>query len=96
MSRIIKPIVSPGGHILVVSGAALWLVAALLLSAAPGGATAAENAGQEIPLAQFEEVEGVPGVLYQPRVSTSLDGTLYVVDDGNQRVLRLISAPGHK
>ena len=96
MSRIIKPIVSSRGPVLVVSGAALWLVAALLLSAAPGGATAAENAGENISLAHFDKVEGAPGILYRPRVSTSLDGTLYVVDDGNQRVLRLISAPGHQ
>ncbi len=74
----------------------MWLIATVVLSAAPPGANAAESAVKNVTLAHFETVDGAPGVLYRPRVSTSLDGTLYVVDDGNQRVLRLVAGPGHQ
>ena len=91
MSRIIQPVVSPRGRIIVLTGATLWLIAAMVLSATPDGATAsprlAANAASGESLV-IEQVAGTEEYLYWPRVISSR-GQLFVVDRGSSRVLRL-------
>jgi len=93
MSRIIRPVVSPRGRVVVLSGATLWLVAAMLLSAAPDGASATEVMAPAR-FTSFEEIAGAPGLLYYPRVFTDARGAVYVADEGAARVVRLAGAAG--
>jgi len=93
MSRIIRPVVSPRGRVIVLSGATLWLVAAMLLSAAPDGASATEVIAPTL-VSSFEQIGGAPGLLYYPRVFTDARGAIYVTDEGAARVIRLAGAAG--
>jgi hypothetical protein len=79
--------------VVVLSGATLWLVAAMLLSAAPDGASATEVMAPAR-FTSFEEIAGAPGLLYYPRVFTDARGDVYVTDEGAARVVRLAGAPG--
>ena len=95
MPRIIQPVVSPRGRVIVLTGATLWLVAAMVLSATPDGA------GADTPVVvrdtvtslvhSLEELDGAPGILYYPRVSTDARGSAYVADRGQHRVVKLAS-----
>ena len=93
MSRIIRPVVSPRGRVIVLSGATLWLVAVMLLSAAPDGASATEVIAPTL-VSSFEQIGGAPGLLYYPRVFTDARGAIYVTDEGAARVIRLAGAAG--
>jgi hypothetical protein len=79
--------------VIVLSGATLWLVAAMLLSAAPDGASATEVIAPTR-FTSFEEIGGAPGLLFYPRVFTDARGAVYVTDEGAARVVRLAGAPG--
>ena len=89
MSRIIRPLVSPTARIIALVGATLWVVASIVLSAAPEPAGAAEADTTYELLLSLDEFEGATGLVYNPRPFVAADGRLYIVDTGNQRVLRL-------
>ena len=94
MPRIIQPVVSPRGRVIVLTGATLWLIAAMLLSAIPEGASAAPRATppesiRSILVDTIEEIEGAPGLLLFPRMYTGANGRVYIADKGNHRVIRL-------
>lgn len=98
MPRIIQPMVSPRGRVIVLSGATLWLLAAMLLSAAPDGAVA-EETRPDAPayaalerVSAFEQVRGVEGMLYKPKLAISSEGVVHLIDEGTARVIRL--SPG--
>ncbi|HEX9700266.1 MAG TPA: 6-bladed beta-propeller [Acidobacteriota bacterium] len=78
---------------IVLSGATLWLVAVMLLSAAPDGASATEVIAPTL-VSSFEQIGGAPGLLYYPRVFTDARGAIYVTDEGAARVIRLAGAAG--
>jgi len=96
MPRIIQPVVSPRGRVIVLTGATLWLVAAMVLSAMPDGARATtrpptntvEMAVTNV-LDRVEELDGAPGMLFYPRVTTDARGRAYVADEGQHHVVRL-------
>ncbi len=92
MPRIIQPVVSPRGRVIVLTGATLWLIAAMLLSATPEGASAAPRAAlaESVLVDTFEEIEGAPGLLVFPRLYTGRNGRVYVADKGAHRVIRLV------
>ena len=91
MPRIMKPVVSPRGRVIVLTGGTLWLIAAMLLSATPEGASAAPRGTLEpsVAVRYFESVEGAPGMLAFPRMNTDANGRLYIVDRAGHRVIRL-------
>lgn len=91
MSRIIQPVVSPRGRVIVLTGATLGLIAAMLLSATPEGASATPRVALSgsVLVETFEEIEGAPGLLVFPRLYTSAKGRVYVADRGGHRVIRL-------
>jgi len=93
MPKLIRPVVSPRGRVIVLSGATLWLIAAMLLSAIPEGAVADVSRSSPVKLTAFDHIDGAPGLLYQPRVFTDVAGAVYVVDRGNARVIRLAEGP---
>jgi hypothetical protein len=79
--------------VVVLSGATLWLVVAMLLSAAPDGASATEVIAPTR-FTSFEQIGGAPGLLFYPRVFTDARGAIYVTDEGAARVIRLAGAAG--
>lgn len=91
MPRIIQPVVSPRGRVIALTGATLWLITSMLLSATPEGASAAPRAalGGSVLVDTFEEIEGAPGLLVFPRIYTDAKGRVYVADKGEHRVIRL-------
>jgi hypothetical protein len=91
MSRIIQPVVSPRGRLIVLTGATLWLIAAMVLSATPDGATASPSGAVELMAGNVEVIEQVGGTeefLSWPRAIVSR-GQIFVADRGSNRVLRL-------
>lgn len=91
MSRIIQPVVSPRGRIIVLTGATLWLIAAMVLSATPDGATASPRLAINAASGEYQVIEQVAGTeeyLFWPRAIASR-GKLFVADRGSSRVLRL-------
>ncbi len=95
MPRIIQPVVSPRGRVIVLTGATLWLVAAMVLSATPDGvgADTGLNVADTVTnvVHTLEELDGAPGVLYYPRVAADSFGRTYVADRGQHHVVRLAS-----
>jgi streptogramin lyase len=97
MPRIIQPVVSPRGRVIVLTGATLWLFAAMVLSATPDGVGA--STGDVVytmtmvtnPVHSLEELDGAPGILYYPRVTADARGRAYVADEGQHHVVRLAS-----
>lgn len=91
MSRIIRPLISPTGRVLTLSGATIWLVALMLLS--PGAESASgvdAHAVDTPPDLLVESFAGVDGPLYKGRVITpTARGTFLVSDTGNSRVLEV-------
>ena len=94
MSRIIRPVVSPRGRVILLSGGTLWLIAAMLLSATPDGAVADEGppGAAESLITAFEEVGGV-GILYRPRVITDALEQVWIIDPETAQVARIGSIP---
>ncbi len=93
MPRIIQPVVSPRGRIIVLTGATLWLIAAMVLSATPDGVRAStgdvtRTFATNI-VHSLDELDGAPGILYYPRVATDALGRAYVADEGQHHVVRL-------
>ena len=90
MPRLIKPVVSPRGRVIVLTGATLWLIAAMLLSATPDGANAAARTfrGTSVEYS-FDRIEGVPGMLAFPGVYTDDRGLVYLTNRGRKNVIRL-------
>jgi len=95
MSRIIQPVVSPRGRVIVLTGATLWLVAAMVLSAVPDGAsaapgilTAAHVLTTGAPLV-IEKIAGTDEILFRPNVVFDRRGGLFVADYGNHHVVQL-------
>ena len=93
MPRIIQPVVSPRGRIIVLTGATLGLIAAMVLSATPerAGATPSEGGFDRAiaPLGSIEKIDGEDTMLYHPRVFAAPNGGIYVIDKGTPRVRRL-------
>ena len=89
MPRIIQPVVSPRGRVIVLTGATLWLIAAMVLSATPDGVGASTGdltyKMVTSPIHSLEELDGAPGILFYPRVTADARGRAYVADEG-QRV----------
>ena len=98
MSRIMKPMMSPAARVIALSGATLWLVASIFLSATPDGAGAAvvEELEFQLRLTVVDRFDGAPGLLYMPRAYLGRDGSMYVVDEGNGRVLKISSDDPHR
>jgi hypothetical protein len=95
MPRIIQPVVSRKGRVIVLSGATLWLIAAMVLSATPGGAAiappgapgaAAVTAGGVATV--IETLDGTDGLLYAPTI-VSARGRIFVADAGANRVVKV-------
>lgn len=92
MSRIIQPVVSPRGRVIVLTGATLWLVAAMILSAAPDPAAAAPRGAGNVAtvggIDVIEQIGGTEELLFWPR-AVATRGQIFVADRGSRRVLRL-------
>lgn len=91
MPRIIQPVVSPRGRVIVLTGATLWLIAAMVLSATPERAGATPDAGvfAVTTLNSIEKVAGEDAMLYYPRVFAGRAAGVYVTDKATPRVVRL-------
>lgn len=93
MPRIIQPVVSPRGRVIVLTGATLWLVAAMVLSAVPDGASAAPSSRSSVTTAGaariVERLDGTDELLYFPRMIADRRGGLFVADRGSHRVVRV-------
>jgi len=93
MPRIIQPVVSPRGRVIVLTGATLWLIAAMVLSATPDGAIATPDDEVMIPTSgvpsTIETIAGTDELLYKPRLFADADGRVFVADRGTHRVIRL-------
>lgn len=91
MSRIIRPLISPTGRVITLTGATIWLVALVLLS--PGAESAthpAEAYAVRTPDVQVESFAGVDDPLFKGRSLTpTRRGTILVTDTGNNRVLEV-------
>jgi len=92
MPRIIQPVVSPRGRVIVLTGATLWLIAAMVLSALPGGASATPR---DLPVVTttgiaevIETLDGTDEPLYFPNVIAD-HGRIFVADRGTHRVISL-------
>ncbi|MFQ5744887.1 MAG: hypothetical protein ACE5HV_15055, partial [Acidobacteriota bacterium] len=93
MSRIVRPLVSPTGRIVALSGATLWLLAAMIFSPAPEAAAGAGELGVDT-LLRVEQVAGLDGPLYDAIIlTTSPSGSLYLSDTGNSRVIEARAEP---
>lgn len=91
MPRIIRPVVSPRGRVVVLTGATLWLIAAMALSATPerAGATPDEGRFAATTLHSIERIAGEDAMLYYPRVFADRAAGVYVTDKATPRVVRL-------
>lgn len=93
MSRIIQPVVSPKGRVILLSGATLWLIAAMVLSAVPDGAGAIPSNASAVltngEVAVIETIAGTDEMLYFPNVATDPRGGVFVADRGSHRVIRV-------
>lgn len=94
MPRIIRPVVSPRGRVIVLTGATLGLIAAMVLSATPERAGAAPGVGAfaaatTTTLHSIEIIPGEDAMLYVPRVFADRAGGIYVTDKATPRVARL-------
>ena len=61
MPRIIQPVVSPRGRVIVLTGATLWLIAAMVLSATPERASALPGEGAFAAAATLHSIESIAG-----------------------------------
>lgn len=90
MSRIIQPVVSPTGRVILLTGATLWLIASIILSATPEGVRAA-SADTTIVVTYgapqiIEEIGDT--YMFYPRVFSTNHG-VFVTDRSKHRVIRL-------
>lgn len=93
MSRIIQPVVSPRGRVILLTGATLWLIAAMALSAVPDGAVAIPSNPAAVltngDATFIETIDGTDEMLYFPNVVTDPHGGMFVADRGTNRVIRV-------
>lgn len=91
MPRIIQPLVSPRGRVIVLTGATLWLIAAMVLSATPerAGATPVGSGFAVTALNSIDKIDGEDAMLYYPRVFADGAAGVYVTDKATPRVVRL-------
>lgn len=91
MPRIIQPLVSPRGRIIVLTGATLWLIAAMVLSATPerAGAAPVGSGFAVTALNSIDKIDGEDAMLYYPRVFADGAAGVYVTDKATPRVVRL-------
>lgn len=101
MSHFIKPVISRKGRVIVLSGATIWLVAAMVLSATPGGAAVSSPSSRAPAITTFgaaavvEQLDGADGFLYSAEVINA-GGQVFVADRGDRRVIRLRSLDEQK
>jgi hypothetical protein len=92
MSHLIKPVVSRKGRVIVLSGATVWLIAAMLLSATPGDAAVSPSRAPVIATAGaptvVDQLDGADGLLYSPAIVNS-GGQILVTDRSQNRIIRL-------
>jgi len=97
MPRVIQPVISRKGRVIVLSGATLWLIAAMVLSASPGGAAIAPPDVPTVAAAGaptvLETLDGIDGLLYSPTI-VNARGRLFVADAGANRVVQVNRVDG--
>ena len=89
MSRIIKPIISPAGRLVVLCVATVWLLAVMAFSA-PDAAGVTGTSIANGTTGRVEQPAGLDTPLFKTMfVATGPDGTVFVSDTGNGRVVQL-------